>query len=72
MAVAHKGVEGLAAIADICVPIGADKLLWTDVEGRKVSVRVPVETSHPRGRRVTLVPAMGKASLSDAGTEARL
>ncbi|MBD2751239.1 hypothetical protein IC232_31920 [Microvirga sp. BT688] len=52
--------------------MGADKLLWTDVEGRKVSVRVPVETSHPRGSRVTLVPAMGKASLFDAGTEARL
>ncbi|TFL16312.1 ABC transporter ATP-binding protein [Jannaschia formosa] len=72
IAVAPEGAEGLAATVDIDEPMGADKLLWTEVEGQKVSVRVPVETSHRRGSRVTLVPAMGKASLFDAGTEARL
>ena len=73
VAVAPEGTpDGLAATVDIDEPMGADKLLWLDVEGQAVSVRVPVEESYKRGSRVTLLPAIPKASLFDAGTEQRL
>ena len=63
---------GLSGTVDIDEPMGADSLLWLDVEGRKVSARVPVEQSYRRGTPVTLIPAMPKASLFDAETERRL
>ncbi len=72
IAVAPQGGSGLAAKVDIDEPMGADKLLWTEVSGQKVSVRVSVEVSYPRGSQVTLVPAMNKASLFDTDTESRL
>ena len=64
--------EGLAATVDIDEPMGADKLLWLDVEGQKVSVRVPTEDDYPRGGRVTLVPSIPKASLFDGRSEQRI
>ncbi|MGR3542313.1 MAG: ABC transporter ATP-binding protein [Hasllibacter sp.] len=63
---------GLTATADIDEPMGADSLLWLEVEGRKVSVRVPAEVKVARGTKVGLVPNMAKASLFDAGTEQRV
>ena len=64
--------DGLVATVDIDEPMGADKLLWLDVEGQKVSVRVPSEEDYARNARVSLVPATSKASLFDARTEERL
>ncbi len=72
IAVAPQGRTGLAATVDIDEPMGADKLLWTEVSGQKVSVRVSVEESYTRGSRITLLPAMNKASLFDTKTEERL
>ena len=72
VSVAPEGSDGLVATVDIDEPMGADRLLWLDVEGQKVSVRVPAEESHPRGARVVLRPAIAKASLFDAATEERL
>ena len=71
-AAGDASATGLRATVDIDEPMGADSLLWLDVEGQKVSARVPVEQSYRRGTAITLVPQIGKASLFDAATEQRL
>ena len=70
--VAGPGEEGLPAVADINEPMGADALQWFDVEGQKVSVRMPVEQALDRGTPATLRPVIAKASLFDSQTEQRL
>ena len=68
--VAEDG-PGLAARVDLDEPMGADALLWLTVEGQRLSVRVPVEQTRPRGTQVVLRPDIGKASLFDPDTETR-
>ncbi|WP_299841956.1 ABC transporter ATP-binding protein [uncultured Jannaschia sp.] len=66
------GPGGLLATVDIDEPMGADSLLWLDVEGQKMSARIPVERSLRRGTEVRVVPVMDKASLFDAESEQRI
>ena len=66
------GPEGLLATVDIDEPMGADSLPWLDVEGLKMSARIPVERSPRRGMEVRVVPVMDKASLFDAESEHRI
>ena len=73
IAEADGGIDGgLRATVDIDEPMGADALLWLDLEGQRVSVRVPVEWARPRGAAVVLRPDMAKASVFDPESEARL
>ena len=62
----------LAATVDIDEPMGADSLLWLDLEGAKVSVRTAAEDSFRRGETLHLMPVLPKASLFDAESEQRI
>jgi multiple sugar transport system ATP-binding protein len=74
LAVADAAVPGrtIAATVDLDEPMGADSLVWLSTGGQVLSVRLPVERRLAPGTTVHLAVDMSKASLFDAGTEARV
>ncbi len=52
-------------MVEIDEPMGADSLVWLEVEGKQMSVRVPVELRPTIGSTVHLKVDIAKASLFD-------
>ncbi len=62
----------LPARIDIDEPMGSDSLLWLELAGQRVSVRVPAEYSAEQGKTAHLQIDVSKTSLFDAETGTRL
>jgi multiple sugar transport system ATP-binding protein len=63
----------IPAVVEIDEPMGADSLVWLEVEGGvKMSVRVPVERRIARGAQVHLRVDIAKASIFDVTSEQRV
>jgi multiple sugar transport system ATP-binding protein len=60
------------AVVEIDEPMGADSLVWVDIGGQKLSVRIPVERRLKPGTPVHLHLDLSKASLFDAESEQRI
>ena len=60
------------AVVDVEEPMGSDSLLWADLDGQPVSIRIDPEVRIKRGTPVYLTLDITKASLFDVGTEQRL
>jgi multiple sugar transport system ATP-binding protein len=62
----------IPAVVEIDEPMGADSLVWFEVEGSQISVRVPVEMRPTIGSTVHLKVDISKASLFDETNELRI
>ena len=62
----------LPAVVELDEPMGADSLVWLDVGGQQISVRIPVERRLKLGTPVHLHLDLSKASIFDAATEQRI
>ena len=62
----------IPAVVEIDEPMGADSLVWLLVEGKQMSVRVPVEHRPAAGLHVHLKVEISKASLFDETNELRI
>ena len=62
----------IPAVVEIDEPMGADSLVWLLVEGRQMSVRVPVELRPTIGSTVHLKVDIAKSSLFDETNELRI
>ena len=73
IAISEDPVPGaLPAVVDIDEPMGSDSLLWLNIDGQKLSVRVQAENSAAPGSTRYLSFDIGKASVFDAATEHRI
>jgi len=59
-------------LVELDEPMGADALVWLQVMGQQVSVRVPFERRPVKGAQVHLKVDISKASIFDATTELRV
>ena len=64
--------QTIPAVVEIDEPMGADSLVWLLVEGKQMSVRVPVEHRPPAGLNVHLKVDIAKSSLFDETNELRI
>ncbi len=62
----------LPATVELDEPMGADSLVWADIAGQKISVRVPFEQRPQSGAKVHLKVDIQKASVFDAESELRV
>ena len=62
----------IPAVVEIDEPMGADSLVWLLVEGKQMSVRVPVEHRPAAGKQVHLKVDIQKSSLFDETSEQRI
>jgi multiple sugar transport system ATP-binding protein len=62
----------IPAVVELDEPMGADSLVWLQAAGKQMSVRVPVERRLAPGTEVHLRVDIGKASIFDSSTEARV
>lgn len=74
LAIVDAPVPGLTipATVEIDEPMGADSLVWLEVDGKQVSVRVPFENRPAAGAKVFLKVDISKASIFDETTEQRI
>ncbi len=64
--------QTIPAVVEIDEPMGADSLVWLLVEGKQMSVRVPVEHRPAAGSQVHLKVDIAKSSLFDETSEQRI
>jgi multiple sugar transport system ATP-binding protein len=64
--------QTIPAVVEIDEPMGADSLVWLEVEGKQVSVRVPFEHRPAAGTPVHLKVDIAKSSLFDETNELRI
>ena len=62
----------IPAVVEIDEPMGADSLVWLEVDGKQMSVRVPFEHRPKAGTAVHLKVDIAKASLFDETNEQRI
>ncbi len=62
----------IPAVVEIDEPMGADSLVWLEVQGRQMSVRVPFEHRPKAGTPVHLKVDIAKSSLFDETNEQRI
>jgi multiple sugar transport system ATP-binding protein len=74
LAIVHEAIPGhtIPAVVEIDEPMGADSLVWLLVEGKQMSVRVPVEHRPQQGAQVHLRVDIPKSSLFDETNEQRI
>ena len=74
LAIVDAAVPGqsIPAVVEIDEPMGADSLVWLEVEGKQMSVRVPFEHRPQAGTKVHLKVDISKASLFDETNEQRI
>ncbi|MEO8244865.1 MAG: sn-glycerol-3-phosphate ABC transporter ATP-binding protein UgpC [bacterium] len=64
--------QTIPAMVEIDEPMGADSLVWLEVDGKQMSIRVPVELRPTIGSHVFLKVEIAKSSLFDETTEQRI
>jgi multiple sugar transport system ATP-binding protein len=64
--------RGLPAVIDIDEPMGSDSLLWLNLAGRPLSVRMNADHGLVHGQQVSVRFDIAKASLFDRQSEQRL
>ena len=62
----------IPAVVEIDEPMGADSLVWLEVQGKQISVRVPFEHRPGAGTPVHLKVDIAKSSLFDETSEQRI
>ena len=74
LSIVHEDIPGqtIPAVVELDEPMGADSLVWLLVEGRQMSVRVPVELRPVIGSNVFLKVDIPKSSLFDEANELRI
>ncbi len=74
LSIVDQAIPGhtIPAVVELDEPMGADSLVWFEVEGRQISVRVPVELRPTTGSAVHLRVDIAKASLFDEASELRI
>ncbi len=74
LAIVDTAIPGktIPAVVEIDEPMGADSLVWLEVQGRQMSVRVPFEHRPTAGPPVHLRVDIAKSSLFDETNEQRI
>ena len=70
--VAGGGADSIAGTVAIVEPLGAETILWTDIPGKTISVRVDGESACKAGQKLNLKFDMAHARIFDKASGVRL